>query len=300
MKCPKCGYLGFDSGNRCRNCGYDFSLAPPSTAALDLTLEREVESPLPALDLDRLIGADEPVPASDLPLFEPPQPPDAGSVAARAATVSPTSGRAAHPEDAPLIQMPSRPRPPLGVRRATPEVPRARTRTRKPTPHHEDLLFEPPSAFVTGPGVDAHQAADRAEPAAAASRRIVAALLDASLLGALDALVLYFTLSLSGLTTVQMASLPLLPLAGFFLLLNGGYFVAFTTVGGQSIGKMALGIKVISQEAESVPVSRATVRTLAYLASALPLGAGFLAGVFSADRLALHDRLAHTRVIRLS
>ena len=26
MKCPKCGYLGFDSGERCRNCGYDFSL----------------------------------------------------------------------------------------------------------------------------------------------------------------------------------------------------------------------------------------------------------------------------------
>ena len=27
MKCPKCGYLGFDNVDRCRNCGYDFSLA---------------------------------------------------------------------------------------------------------------------------------------------------------------------------------------------------------------------------------------------------------------------------------
>ena len=26
MKCPKCGYLGFESGDRCRNCGYEFSL----------------------------------------------------------------------------------------------------------------------------------------------------------------------------------------------------------------------------------------------------------------------------------
>src|ERR1051325_2638041 len=26
MKCPKCDYLGFDTGERCRNCGYDFSL----------------------------------------------------------------------------------------------------------------------------------------------------------------------------------------------------------------------------------------------------------------------------------
>ena len=27
MKCPKCQYISFDSGDRCRNCGYDFSLA---------------------------------------------------------------------------------------------------------------------------------------------------------------------------------------------------------------------------------------------------------------------------------
>ena len=27
MKCPKCAYLGFERVERCRNCGYDFSLA---------------------------------------------------------------------------------------------------------------------------------------------------------------------------------------------------------------------------------------------------------------------------------
>jgi hypothetical protein len=26
MKCAKCGYLGFETGERCRNCGFDFSL----------------------------------------------------------------------------------------------------------------------------------------------------------------------------------------------------------------------------------------------------------------------------------
>jgi hypothetical protein len=30
MKCPKCGYLGFEAVERCRNCGYDFSLDAPS------------------------------------------------------------------------------------------------------------------------------------------------------------------------------------------------------------------------------------------------------------------------------
>ena len=37
MKCPKCHYLGFETGDRCKNCGYDFSLltladAPASAA----------------------------------------------------------------------------------------------------------------------------------------------------------------------------------------------------------------------------------------------------------------------------
>ena len=27
MRCPKCHYISFDSGERCRNCGYDFSLS---------------------------------------------------------------------------------------------------------------------------------------------------------------------------------------------------------------------------------------------------------------------------------
>ena len=38
MKCPKCGYLGFEHVERCRNCGYDFSLTRRSTAFPSCTL----------------------------------------------------------------------------------------------------------------------------------------------------------------------------------------------------------------------------------------------------------------------
>jgi hypothetical protein len=48
MKCPKCQYLGFDTGDRCRNCGYDFSLL--TTAEPD-----------PAGDLPLRSGGDGPV-----------------------------------------------------------------------------------------------------------------------------------------------------------------------------------------------------------------------------------------------
>jgi uncharacterized RDD family membrane protein YckC len=163
------------------------------------------------------------------------------------------------------------------------------------------MLFETPPVAVMGRAYEAPRAGDASgETLAAPASRILAALVDVALLAALDASVLYLTLRLLGLATAQIFELPLLPLVAFFLLLNGGYFIAFTAVGGQSIGKMALGIKVISQEESGVPIGRATLRTLAYFVSALPLGAGFLPGVISADRLALHDRLAHTRVVRPS
>jgi uncharacterized RDD family membrane protein YckC len=296
MKCPKCGYLGFETGDRCRNCGYEFSLSVDKPDPLDVALDLGPDESKPPLDLDRIIGVPDPMHIEDLPLF-PPSQADMGERAALARHAQPPGARSGS-DDAPLITV-SRPRAPLGVRRATPEIPRARPRATK-TPVPAETLFEAPQV-VTEKTPDLSRPSDlTAEALAAPSSRILAALLDGALLSALDAAILYLTLRLLGLATAQIFELPILPLVAFFLLLNGGYFIAFTAVGGQSIGKMALGIKVISQEESGVPIGRATLRTLAYLVSALPLGAGFLAGVFSADRLALHDRLAHTRVVRPS
>ena len=304
MKCPKCGYLGFESSDRCRHCGYDFSLMPsfPSSsttatpggpAEFDPMLDRDVEQPRRPLDLDRIIGGPEPGAPPDLPLF----PPSQAESSARPAPARRTFGGQHH--DAPLITTPSRPRAPLGVRRATPEIPRARAFTPKSVGEPTSMLFETPPAAVIGRAYAPASVGETDESRLAGPlSRLVAAIVDISLLMIVDAVVLYFTLRLLGLTTTEIFELPLLPLAAFFLLLNGGYFVAFTAVGGQSIGKMALGIKVIAQEDGSVPVGRATIRTLAYLVSALPFGAGFLPGIMSPDRLTLHDRLAHTRVVR--
>lgn len=297
MKCPKCEYLGFESSDRCRNCGYEFSLSPQVSAALDLSLGdagplipgQDAHTQLrPPLDLDRIIGG----PAEDLPLF----PPSPAEISQRPASarIAETAGRGGgDPDDSkPFVTAPSRPRAPLGVRRATPEIPRARMKT---SGRHEELLFAPPPSAPEG-----RRAAPAVEAAATAASRIMAALVDGAILFALDAAVLYFTLRLCSLTVWEILELPAIPLTAFFLMLDGGYFVAFTAVGGQSIGKMALGIKVVSDEDLPVPFGRATLRTLAYLASALPFGAGFLPGVMGADRLAFHDRLAHTRVVRPS
>ena len=66
MKCPKCGYLGFETTDRCRNCGYDFSLAAPAPA-VELPLRGVAAPDAPLVDLE--LREDEP-PTADI--AEPP------------------------------------------------------------------------------------------------------------------------------------------------------------------------------------------------------------------------------------
>ena len=52
MKCPTCGYIGFETSDRCRNCGYDFGLATQTPPAPELSLHAdETEGALTELDI---------------------------------------------------------------------------------------------------------------------------------------------------------------------------------------------------------------------------------------------------------
>src|SRR5829696_6548134 len=171
MKCPKCQYFAFDSGERCRNCGYDFSLA------LDLP-----DAELPIQDGSEPLG-----PFSDFSLNDTPNLPlftgdDPG---------------------APLVMPGAAPRAPLAVRRTAPVAPR-------PKPRKEtgriDRDPEPRLALDTadlGPPVaePVVQAVVLSPPAiepllitASAGARLLGALVDLILVGGIDLVIVYFTL----------------------------------------------------------------------------------------------------------
>ena len=308
MKCPKCGYLGFESGDRCRNCGYDFSLAP-SLYLPELPIRTGASTPNPLDDLSLIDAA-----ASFAPT-----PPDLAD--RRTASVAGLPARPpAHvglltPElplfhgdeslaETPLITRASAPRAPLAVRRATPEVPRLRAETPRTQPL--DLSGEDLGLAIDKPT----QPADRAqaggwlrpegktlEPAGLVAR-VTAVAIDLALLAAVDVAVVYFTMQICGLTQADVQMLPLGPLLAFLVLQNGGYFVAFTA-GGQTMGKMATGIKVVAAETdESLDVGRSALRTLVWAALAVPAGLGFVSALFNRDHRGIHDRCAGTRVVR--
>jgi uncharacterized RDD family membrane protein YckC len=109
MKCPKCGYLGFETTDRCRNCQYDFSLAPPVTEPeltlhdrradvtpdFELPMKRHTDTvSATALDLDRLFGEPEPAraPAASVdPIDTTPTPHDAPVAAAEPVVAAPVA-----------------------------------------------------------------------------------------------------------------------------------------------------------------------------------------------------------------
>jgi uncharacterized RDD family membrane protein YckC len=136
-----------------------------------------------------------------------------------------------------------------------------------------------------------------------AGARLLAAMIDATLLGGISAVVIYFTLAVTGLSIGQIGLLPALPLTGLLLMMIVGYLLMFTVASGQTVGKMAMNLRVVGTSPEAVindriTMSQAAVRTLAALPSVLVLGLGFLPALVGAG-LALHDRIAHTRVVRL-
>ena len=327
MKCPKCGYLGFETTDRCRNCQYDFSLAPLRSEP-DLALQTEqpfegnadfdlppIKKPTDALtgsglDLDRLFGelvgeqtaetkgsrtgdSDGPpiTPLEDDVRMAIEEPPPAVMQA-----VDEPEGALPF-DDSPIVPPPAA-KPPLAVRRSTPELPRHRRRTPRPE-RLESLSFEPePQGDVVSESVADTVASLMETPSLGV--RIGAGLIDLIFLVAIDLAVLYLTLRITGLqnTLEDLRVLPPIPFAGFLALLGFGYVAAFTVAGGQTIGKMMMSLRVIGDDGRPVDAAGGMLRAAGCMLVPITLGLSFVPALVTSDHRALHDRLAGTRVVR--
>ena len=301
MKCPKCQYISFESSGRCRNCGYEFSLAVDA-AGFDLPIQTgdEAIGPLSDFSLERVQPPrDESASA--------PGPADIGPAPSRPITSAfdlPLFKERRRDDDAPLVGQ-AAPRPPLAVRRSGP-TPRAVPRPPVEEPELDlevAVALEPRTTPRPSPATPSSTAVakdDVDSRTASVWPRLLAGLVDGLILVTIGIAVLYLTLKVCGLQLERAAAIPLMPFGAFLLMIAGGYLTLFTAAGGQTIGKMAAGIRVVPVEAgrARVPLGHSVLRAVAYLASALPAGLGFLPALVAADGRGLHDRLADTRVVK--
>jgi len=96
--------------------------------------------------------------------------------------------------------------------------------------------------------------------------------------------------------------------AGFFLLqilvqlalmvLTAVYYVWFhTSKNMATLGKMAVGIKVVRMNGERITIARAIGRYFAFILSSMTLGIGFIMTAFTQRKQALHDLICDTLVV---
>ncbi|MFQ5657472.1 MAG: RDD family protein [Candidatus Methylomirabilales bacterium] len=68
--------------------------------------------------------------------------------------------------------------------------------------------------------------------------------------------------------------------------------------GGQTPGKMLMGLQVVREDGNGIGYGRALLRWVGYLCAVLPLGLGFVVAFFHPRGRGLHDLLAGTCVTR--
>jgi uncharacterized RDD family membrane protein YckC len=92
---------------------------------------------------------------------------------------------------------------------------------------------------------------------------------------------------------------PVEPAVGAFtLLFTLAYSTVLHAVAGQTIGKLAVGVRVVGVHGELPGLGAAFLRYVSYYVSAATFGLGFLMAGLRRDKRALHDLVAGTRVER--
>lgn len=78
------------------------------------------------------------------------------------------------------------------------------------------------------------------------------------------------------------------------------YFIWFYSTSGQTLGKRALGIKVVSIDGSPLNWRKGVLRSVGYVLSSIPFGLGFLWAIWDKDKQAGHDKIAGTCVVPVS
>ena len=325
MSCPACGTAMSAGLERCPGCGA--TVAPPVEGALAPDPAARPLREIPGLKKRERTWKDEVrdrvrdrkrARGEELPLFR-----DAGEAEEPEAT-EPTV------REPPLELAPPRVEPALRERRLGGPQPAAAVSALIELGDEADLPLHPaptgavavvpaPDLRLAGVEPEPNRAAPRApersaddewtlggEPAEASrpverpaysGERARAAAVDLALLAPLWAVVVYFASRAAhvGLLGLRPAWMYLVGYLAFLGLIYAGYFTGTT---GQTLGKIAMGLRVVDASGRPPGYLRAFARAALGSLGVLLAGTGLVPMFLDPARRALHDRLLRTRVIK--
>ncbi len=88
------------------------------------------------------------------------------------------------------------------------------------------------------------------------------------------------------------------PIYLLLFFLGSSYFVILNGYSGKTIGKMLMGIRIISEEGGPIGFWQSFVRWIGYYISAIFLFIGFIWSVFDPNFQSWHDKIAGTYVVK--
>jgi uncharacterized RDD family membrane protein YckC len=149
-------------------------------------------------------------------------------------------------------------------------------------------------------------------------RRLVASIVDGFVIGAVvTVIMILFAMVFMGMaagsgaltrssdvaSTAAGGAIVMLSLIEYLVMfcLIIGYQVVCIAKGGQTLGKKALGIKVVKLNGETVTMGTALMRELLgrMVAGFIPFAIGYLWMLWDKDKQGLHDKIAGTIVIKV-
>jgi uncharacterized RDD family membrane protein YckC len=138
--------------------------------------------------------------------------------------------------------------------------------------------------------------------------RVGAVLIDGLILGAIAALLVFVVFlalmpriasSAGAPDTAMMFATAMVGIVYLFILAGAACYEAFFVArSGATIGKKAVGLKVVMPDGGPVSLGRAFGRYFAKMLSGIPLYFGFIMVGFDSEKRGLHDYICNTRVIR--
>lgn len=294
MKCPNCGYNSFDYLEICKKCGLPLNPSPEnksrykalsvkarsesgesqqSSSCSELKIKRNVPEPEYALDSDQDVAVYHK--REDLKNHEP--------------FVKTDYVDNAHTKE---------------EVKKTPELSAELSNENEAHEFTEDPLLysESPEANVaTNFGEATQSAAEEDESYSIASLKIRAAAfaIDIIIVGFITFIAIkagFYFLEEQGITILELNRV-FLPIYVLLFFLASTYFIFLHYFTGRTIGKMVMGIKLISSGGRDIGLWESFMRWVGYYISAVFLFAGFVWSIFDPESQAWHDKIAGTYVV---
>ena len=158
----------------------------------------------------------------------------------------------------------------------------------------DEIARDAPMPDLSSPSAEPFIAFGLASP----GERVLSGLIDMAFVSLIQLILFYLT---THLVAQRLGALPTSALVAMGLVgavLAAGYFLFFWSLSGQTLGKLLTGGRVVDGSGGALGASRAALRLVGAVLSAVPLGAGFLGLWTDTERRGWHDRLAGTKVVR--